>query len=272
MTLMCQVLEVSRTGYYDWITRPVSTRSRRHAALAVDVRAAFAEARGVHGSPRLVYDLTAQGVKACRNTVAKIMQEAGLAARPPKHFVPTTTDSTHTHPIAPNRLNRQFAPGGTQAAWVTDITYIPTGEGWLYLAAVMDLQTRRIVGFSMADHLRVELMIDALHMALGRAVPQAGLVHHSDRGVQYACREYQDLLASRGIVCSMSRTGNCYDNAVMESFWASLKVEEVYRQAYPTHAAARAAIFEYIEVFYNRKRRHSALGYLSPEAFAAQLN
>ena len=272
MTLMCQVLEVSRTGYYDWLGRPASNRSQRHAALAVEIKAAFAEARGVHGSPRLKHDLAAREVSACRNTIAKIMRETGLAARAPKRFVPQTTDSGHANPIAPNLLDRQFAAGSGQAAWVTDITYIPTQEGWLYLAAVMDLRTRRIVGFSMADHLQVELVMDALEMALGRAAPKEGLVHHSDRGVQYACREYQDLLASRGIVCSMSRTGNCYDNAVMESFWATLKVEEVYRQEYPTHAAARAAIFEYIEVFYNRKRRHSALGYLSPEAFAAQLN
>ena len=272
MTLMCQVLEVSRAGYYEWLKRPVSVRSQRHAALTVEVAAAFKEARGVHGSPRLMHDLAAREVAACRNTIAKIMQETGLAARSPKRFVPRTTDSSHANPIAPNRLDRQFAPGTAPAAWVTDITYIPTGEGWLYLAAVMDLRTRRIVGFSMADHLRVELVTDALQMALGRAAPQKGLLHHSDRGVQYACLEYQELLASRGIVCSMSRTGNCYDNAVMESFWATLKVEEVYRQEYATHAAAKAAIFEYIEVFYNRKRRHSALGYLSPEAFAARLN
>lgn len=271
--LMCTLLEVSPSGFYDWQGRPASPRDQRHAALTAQVTIAFQVARATYGSPRITCELAAQGVVVCRNTVAKIMQEAGLAGRPPRRFVPRTTDSAHACPIAVNRLDRQFAPGDSASpAWVTDITYVPTGEGWLYLAAVMDLRSRKIVGWAMAEHLRAELALEALHMALGRQGVAEGLLHHSDRGVQYACSEYQRLLARRGIVCSMSRRGNCYDNAVMESFWATLKVEEVYRRTYATRAQARQAIFEYIEVFYNRIRRHSALGYVSPEAFEASLN
>jgi transposase InsO family protein len=269
---MCEVLEVSPSGFYDWLERVPSVRATRHADLAAQVKRAFQASRETYGSPRITRELTHQGIPVCRNTVAKLMQEAGLAGRTPRRFVPRTTDSSHAHAIAPNQLDRQFEPGCGHPAWVSDITYIPTQQGWLYLAAVMDLRTRRIVGWAMADHMRVELVLDALHMALGRVGPQDGLVHHSDRGVQYACGEYRKLLEARGITCSMSRTGNCYDNAVMESFWATLKIEAVYRQDYATREQARQDIFEYIEVFYNRTRRHSALGYLSPEAFEASLN
>jgi transposase InsO family protein len=270
--LMCNILEVSPSGYYDWRDRAPSPRARRHAALSVQVQGAFHESRQTYGSPRITRELCASGVKACRNTVAKVMQEAGLMGRMPRRFVPKTTDSAHAHPIAPNTLDRQFAPGGDTAAWISDITYIPTAQGWLYLAGVMDLASRRIVGWAMADHMRAELVLDALQMALLRKRPGEGLLHHSDRGVQYACGEYRKTLEAHGITCSMSRTGNCYDNAVMESFWATLKVEAVYRQEYVTHEQAHADIFDYIEVFYNRQRRHSALGYLSPEAFEAGFN
>ncbi len=270
--LMCSVLEVSPSGYYDWKKRLPSARSVRHAQLTAQVKVAFDASRQTYGSPRITRELIDQGTQVCRNTVAKLMREAGLAGRMPKRFIPRTTDASHAHPIAPNELDRQFTPGRGMPAWVSDITYIPTDEGWLYLAAIMDLRTRRIVGWAMADHLRVELVLDALHMAIGRNRPDAGLVHHSDRGLQYACGQYRQLLKERGITCSMSRTGNCYDNAVMESFWATLKIEEVYRQEYATRQQARQCLFEYIEVFYNRIRRHSALGYLSPEAFAASLN
>ncbi len=205
--------------------------------------------------------------------VAKHMRQAGLAGRQARRFIPRTTDSLHEHPIAANVLDRQFEPGenGVQAL-VTDITYIPTKENWLYLAGVMELRSRRIVGWAMADHMKSDLVIDALKMALQRRKPEAGLLHHSDRGVQYACGDYRELLEAHGVTCSMSRTGNCYDNAVMESFWATLKTELIYRKEYLTHEEARRDIFEYIEVFYNRKRRHSALGYQSPEAFEAGLN
>ena len=273
MQLMCDILEVSRSGFYDWQKRLPGPRARRHADLLAQVKVAFHGARATYGSPRITRELADQGVRVCRNTVAKIMQEAGLAGRTPRRFVSKTTDSSHEHPIATNHLDRHFEPGDTSApAWVADITYIPTQEGWLYLAAVMDLRSRRIVGWAMADHLRAELALDALHMALKRTGTSEGLMHHSDRGVQYACGEYRRLLESRGIVCSMSRTGNCYDNAVIESFWATLKVEAVYRRQYATREQAMHEIFEYIEVFYNRIRRHSALGYVSPEAFEASLN
>jgi putative transposase len=270
--LMCQVLEVSPAGFYDWQTRGPSRQAQRRAALTAEIQAAFQESRQTYGSPRITRELLAQGIQVCRNTTAKLMREVGLAGRTPRRFVPQTTDSAHDHPIASNELDRQFAPGAGLRAWVADITYIPTEEGWLYLAAIMDLRSRRIVGWAMADHLRTPLVIDALRMALGRCRPEEGLLHHSDRGVQYACADYRQLLADHGIECSMSRTGNCYDNAVMESFWATLKVEAVYRQTYATHVQARHDLFDYIEVFYNRQRRHSALGYVSPEAFEASLN
>ena len=271
--LMCDILEVSRSGFYDFVRRQAGPRARRHADLTAQVTVAFHAARETYGSPRITRELVEQGVHVCRNTVAKIMRDVGLAGRTPRRFVPKTTDSSHAHPIAQNRLDRQFEPGDTATpAWVADITYIPTEEGWLYLAAVMDLRSRKIVGWAMADHLRAQLALDALNMALKRTGQSKDLVHHSDRGVQYACGEYRKVLESRGIVCSMSRTGNCYDNAVMESFWATLKVEAVYRRQYFTHQQAMHDIFEYIEVFYNRIRRHSALGYKSPEAFEAGLN
>jgi len=270
--LLCNMLEVSRSGFYDWQDRAPSPRAQRHAALTAQVKAAFHESRQTYGSPRVTRELTACGLKVCRNTVARIMREAGLLGRTPRRFIPRTTDASHDHPVAANLLDRQFAPGPGAPAWISDITYIPTQEGWLYLAAVMDLRSRRIIGWSMAEHMRVELVLDALHMAIARENPGQELLHHSDRGTQYACEKYRELLAARGIACSMSRTGNCYDNAVMESFWATLKTEEVYRNNYPTRQDALAAIFCYIEIFYNRQRRHSALDYLSPEAFQARLN
>ena len=182
------------------------------------------------------------------------------------------SDSTHTHPIAANLLARDFAADRPDERWCCDITYVPTAEGFLYLAVVMDLFSRKIVGWSMADHLRAELCVDALTMALGRRKPQAGLLHHSDRGVQYACERYRQMLEQHQMTCSMSRRGNCLDNAAMESFFATLKTELVHRQEYATRGAAVTSIFEYIEVFYNRKRKHSSLGYQSPEAFEASLN
>ena len=272
MQLMCDILEVSRSGYYDWIDRPQSPQAQRRAALAVHVKVAYQQSRQTYGSPRITRELADTGFGACRNTIAKIMREQGLFGRMPKRFIPRTTDATHDHPIAPNTLDRQFAAGTGAPAWISDITYVPTAQGWLYLAAVMDLRTRKIVGWAMADHMRVDLVLDALRMALVRRRPGAALLHHSDRGTQYACQAYRQLLADHQITCSMSRTGNCYDNAVMESFWATYKTEEVYRTTYETRTQATAATFHYIEIFYNRQRRHSALGYRSPEAFEATIN
>ena len=270
MKLMCDILEVARSGFYDWQGRGPSLQAQRRAALTVEVKEAFEASRRTYGSPRITRELADDGFKASRNTIAKIMRKERLFGRTPIGFVPTTTDSAHDHPIAPNVLDRQFAAGAGTPAWISDITYVPTQEGWLYLAAIMDLRTRRIVGWAMADHMRVDLVLDALSMALARGKPP--LLHHSDRGTQYACQDYRHLLAANDITCSMSRTGNCYDNAVMESFWATLKTEEVYRTNYATRQQATAAIFNYIEIFYNRQRRHSALGYLSPEAFEASIN
>ncbi len=274
VAIMCHVLEVSRSGFYDWQNRAPSARSRRRADLKAQVHVAFIASHETYGSPRITVELAEQGVRACRNTIARIMREDQLTARQKRRFVPRTTDASHDQPIAPNHLDRRFEAGPEAArAWVGDITYIPTKEGWLYLAAIMDVRTRKILGWAMADHLRAELALEALHMALGRSrIPVEGLMHHSDRGSQYACREYREVLESHGIVCSMSGRGNCYDNAVMESLWATIKTEEVYRQSYATRQEARDRLFEYMELFYNRHRRHSALGYLSPEAFEAQLN
>jgi transposase InsO family protein len=268
----CEVLEVSRSGYYAWRDRPVSPRQERRQELAVKIRVAHVESRRVYGSPRVLKALAAKGTAVSENTVAKIMQEQGLRAKSKRKFVPRTTDSAHDRPIAPNVLDRQFAADSPNCKWAGDITYIPTDEGWLYLAGVIDLCSRRIVGWSMGDHMRTELVSDALAMALARRRPGPGLLHHSDRGVQYASDDYQGLLAASQIAVSMSGKGDCWDNAVMESFWATLKTELVHHEHYQTREQARRSIFEYIEVFYNRKRLHSSLGYVSPETFEAGLN
>ena len=268
----CRVLEVSRSGYYDWLRRPQSPRDARRQELAARIQAVHADTRGRYGSPRIYQELRADGVAVCQNTVARVMRDQGLRAKAKRTFVPRTTDSAHHQPVAPNVLDRQFAAASPNRKWAGDITYIPTDEGWLYLAGVIDLHSRRLVGWSMADHLQTELAADALGMALARRSPGAGLLHHSDRGVQYASDQYQALLAKHGITVSMSGKGDCWDNAVMESFWATLKTELVHHEHYATREQARRSIFEYIEVFYNRRRRHSSLGYVSPETFEASRN
>jgi putative transposase len=269
---VCRVLAVSRSGYYAWRDRPMSDRQARADQLEAKICAVHEQTRCVYGSPRLCKALQSQGEAVCENTVAKVMRRCGIRARSKKTFVPRTTDSTHDRPVAANLLDRQFEASLPDQKWAADLTYVRTGEGWLYLAAVMDLCSRKIVGWSMSDHLKADLVSNALHMALQRRRPEAGLLHHSDRGVQYACEDYQHLLTQNGLVCSMSRKGNCWDNAMMESFFATLKSELVNHQQYATHEQARASIFEYVEVFYNRQRLHSALGYQSPEAFEAALN
>lgn len=272
LEVACEVLEVSRSGYYAWQNRPVSPQSRRRAELATKIQAIHADNRGVYGSPRIFQALVAQGEPVCENTVAKVMRLQGLRAKVKRKFVPRTTDSAHEQPIAPNLLDRQFQTSTPNRKWAGDITYIPTDEGWLYLAGVIDLCSRRIVGWSMADHMQTELVSDALSMAIARRQPGPGLLHHSDRGVQYASDDYQGLLQTHRIQVSMSGKGDCWDNAVMESFWATLKTELVHHEHYATRQEARQSIFEYIEVFYNRKRLHSSLGYVSPEAFEASRN
>jgi putative transposase len=267
--VICRVLEVTRGGFYAWQRRKPSLRQQRQEELTEKIRSVHQANRRVYGSPRIHRELLAGGEEVCRNTVARLMNRRNIRARIKRKYVPRTTDSCHEHAVAKNVLDRRFDTGAPNRKWVADITYVATQEGWLYLAAVMDLCSRKIVGWSMADHMRTDLAVDALNMAIARRQPERGLLHHSDRGVQYASEDYQELLKRNGIKCSMSEKGNCYDNAAMESFFATLKTELVHNEQYATHDAARASIFEYIEVFYNRNRRHSSLGYLSPEMFEA---
>ena len=261
--LMCQVLQVSPGGFYARRERPAGARQQRREVLKAEIEAIHQEFKERYGSPRIHEELQARGQHCCVNSVAKLMRRHGIAAKSKRKFR-CTTDSNHDLPVADNVLDRQFEPVAVNQAWVADITYIPTGEGWLYLAAVEDLYSRQIVGWSMSERVTSRLAVDALEMAVSRRLPGAGLVAHSDRGSQYASDHYQRLLGRHGITCSMSRRGDCWDNAPMESFFASLKKELVHHENYPTRAEARASVFEYIEVFYNRVRRHSALGYLSP--------
>jgi putative transposase len=265
--LLCETLGVSPAGYYAWRRRPRGARRRRRDALLVEVRAIHAEVKGRYGSPRIHAELVARGHGCCVNTVAKVMREAGIAAKTAKKFRCATTDSAHDLPVAENLLGRRFNPSGANESWVADITYIPTREGWLYLAAVEDLYSRRVVGWAMDAHMESRLVVDALAMAVQRRLPGEGLLAHSDRGSQYASEHYQRLLARHGIRCSMSRRADCWDNAPMESFFASLKKELIHDADFATRAEARAAIFEYIEVFYNNQRRHSSLGYVSPAEY-----
>jgi putative transposase len=267
--LMCIVLEVSRSGYYAWRQRPTSAQATRREQLVERIQAVHQDSRHRYGSPRVHAELQAQGTCCSQNTVAKLMRLRGIRSKMRRRFVVRTTDSRHGHPIATNRLNRQFQQPAANQAWAADITYIPTAEGWLYLAAVIDLYSRKIVGWATADHLRAELPATALRMALSERKPSQALLHHSDRGVQYACDDYQQLLAKHCLTASMSRKGNCYDNAVMESFFGTLKTELTHHETFTTREEARQTLFEYIEVFYNRKRRHSALGYRSPAEYEA---
>jgi transposase InsO family protein len=272
---MCHIFDVTRGGYYLHLKRPASPRDLRRVELLERIGKVYTDSRGLYGSPRVTAELKHDGVKVCQNTVAKLMRQRRLCSKIVRKFRPRTTDSNHPCPVAPNRLDRAFTAGKPNRKWCSDITYIPTDQGTLYLAAVIDLCSRKIVGWSMADHMKATLCLDALRMALLHRRPGEGLLHHSDRGVQYACDDYRALLEKHGIQCSMSRTGDCYDNAVMESYWGTLKQELLYQQhdgRFADHEQARRMIFEYIEVFYNRQRRHSAIGYLSPDLFEASLN
>ncbi len=264
--LLCDALDVSPAGYYAWRGRPASARQQRQDALLVEIRAIHAEFKACYGSPRVHAELAARGQDCSVNTVAKLMHDHGIRAKTARKFR-CTTDSNHDLPVADNLLGRQFDPDAPNEVWVADITYIPTREGWLYLAAVEDLYSRRVAGWSMADYLESRLVVDALELAVQRRLPGEGLLAHSDRGSQYASDHYQRLLAQHGITCSMSRRADCWDNAPMESFYASLKKELVHGADFATRAEARAAIVEYIEVFYNTQRRHSSLGYVSPAEY-----
>src|SRR5580692_9079186 len=269
--LLCETLEVSTAGYYAWRQRPTSSQEQRRTALVVEIRAIHAETKARYGSPRVHAELVARGQDCCVNTVARLMHDHDVRAKTARKFR-CTTDSNHDLPVAENLLDRQFNPAAANEAWVADITYIPTREGWLYLAVVEDLYSRRVVGWSMATHLESRLVVDALALAVERRLPGEGLLAHSDRGSQYASDHYQRLLAKHGIACSMSRKADCWDNAPMESFFASLKKELVHDADFATRAEARAALVEYLEVFYNNQRRHSSLGYVSPAEYERSEN
>lgn len=264
---MCRALGVSRSGYYAWRERQPSAADVRREELTEEVKGIHAEMKGRYGSPRIHAELVARGHACCVNFVAKLMQQAGVAAKTKRKFR-QTTDSNHALPVAENVLDRQFEPEEPNESWCADITYIPTREGWLYLAVVEDLFSRMVVGWSMAETMTSRLVVDALEMALARRrSSSSGLVAHSDRGSQYAGEHYQRRLSEERITCSMSRRGDCWDNAPVESFFASLKKELVHHEDYATREQAKASIFEYIEAFYNRVRRHSALGYVAPAEY-----
>ncbi len=265
--VQCRVLEVSRSGYYAWRDRPQSRTASRQAELTDRIREIHQRKHHAnYGAPRIHRELVAQGYACNRKTVEKLMCRAGIRARTCRRFRVQTTDSRHALPIASNRLARQFQPAARHRAWTMDITYIETDEGWLYLAVVEDLFSRKIVGWATSERIDSALVAAALQMALKQERPGVGLLAHSDRGVQYASDRLQALLARHGITCSMSRQGNCWDNAPTESFFATLKKELVHHERYATREAARRSLFEYIEVFYNRQRRHSTLDYQTPEA------
>jgi len=266
VALMCRVLKVSRSGYYAWSKRPASRHIQEDQRLGLEVAAIYRESRGRYGSPRVHAELRERGRRIARKRVARLMQTAGLRARE-RRRLRCTTDSRHGMAIRGNLLDRRFTMPTLNRGWVTDITYVWTLEGWLYLAVILDLFSRRVVGWSLSERLERTIALDALKMALQDRQPPQGLLHHSDRGSQYASHEYQQLLAAHGIHSSMSRKGNCWDNAVAESFFATLKVELVYPSRWSTRTQARNELFEYIELFYNRQRRHSALGYLCPNEF-----
>ena len=273
LTLMCRALGVSRRGFYAWETREPSEKARQDERLLMRVRAAFRHSHKTYGSPRVHRTRRLQEVRCGRKRVERLMREDGLVARRRRRYR-RTTDSTHALPVPGNLVARQFDVAhvdGPDRVWVSDLTYVPTREGWLYLATVLDLGTRRVVGWSMRDTLEAELALDALQMALARRYPAPGLVHHSDRGVQYASTAYRELLEAHGAVASMSRKGNCWDNAVAEAFFSTLEFELIEGANWGTHAEARKAIFRYIEGWYNRERLHSSLGYLSPVAYEEQL-
>jgi putative transposase len=263
---MCRVLEVSRSGYYDWAKRPESRRSKRHRHLVARIRQAHIESRQIYGSPRIHGELIDQGERVGRNTVARLMRKHDIQSKVHKRFV-VTTDSRKTKRPAGNILNGEFTADKANQKWASDVTFIPTRKGWLYLASVMDLYSRMIIGWSMGEKNSTELAQDALRMATLQRSQYQGVLLHSDQGVQYASGAYQEQLKKLGIVCSMSRKGNCWDNAPMESFFHSLKTEWVHFEDYKTRNEARLSIFSYIELFYNRKRRHSALQNKSPMVF-----
>jgi transposase InsO family protein len=272
LTELCETLEVSRSGYYAWVGRAPGRRAVENGLLRDKLQELFERNRRVYGSPRLTESLRREGWKCGRHRVARHMRFLGLRARQKKAFKPRTTDSRHRHPIAPNRLKEVNRPKALDRVWVSDITYIATGQGWVYLAGVMDLCSRKIVGWACADHLKTTLVQAALGQAVAARRPRPGLLHHSDRGCQYASEDYRAQLQQIKSLPSMSAAGNCYDNAAMESFWSTLKTEGLQQHRFQNQSEAELAIFDYIETFYNPKRLHSALGYQSPVEFELELS
>ena len=272
--VLCEHLEVSSSGYYDWLKRRTAPgpRALANQALAQQIKEIHVQSRQTYGSPRIVDELRKQGCRHGRNRIARLMQQARLCGREQRRYRVQTTDSHHDQPIAPNYLAQAPKATAPNQLWVADITYIETRQGWLFLAAILDLYSRKIVGWAMSEHIDTSLVLKALAMALLHRQPPANLLIHSDRGVQYASADYRQALSQAGLVASMSRKANCYDNATMESFWSTLKLELTYRRDFATRSQARTEIFDYIESFYNRHRAHSALNYHSPVDFENQNN
>jgi len=265
---LCEFLEVSQSGYYDWQKRDPSQRAGEDAELKAIIVDIWEASHRIYGLPRIHDALRERGIQIGKQRLARLMHEAGVQGKIPRRKRPRTTQRDDSHPVALNVLNRQFGVTERNAVWLTDITYIETDEGYLYTAGVMDLGSREIVGLAMADHMRTELTLKALEMAVVQQRPDPGLLHHSDRGSQYTSADYQQHVTDCGMIASMSRTGNCLDNAPMESFWATLK-RECADEVFASRRAARTAIFHYVMGFYNRSRRHSALGYQTPQSYAA---
>ena len=263
---MCLVIGASRSGYYRWKKQPQSNRQKDNDKILMEIRESHKNSRRAYGSPRITEDLQAKGTKCSENRVARLMKIHGIVGKATKKFK-VTTNSKHTLPVAENLLKQNFEAAKPNTVWISDITYVPTLEGWLYLAVILDLFSRQVVGWAMSDRLTSGFVVRALSQAIGRRHPASRCIFHSDRGIQYASTDFRDILRAYGFIQSMSRKGNCYDNAVAESFFHTLKTEHVYDYRYETRAEARQCIFEYIEMFYNRQRRHSALGYLSPVSF-----
>lgn len=263
---MCRVIEASRSGYYRWKKQPQSKRQKENEKILMEIKESHKNSRRTYGSPRVVEDLQAKGMTCGKNRVARMMKVNGIVGKAKKKFK-ATTDSKHNLPVAENLLKQNFETEKPNTVWTSDITYVWTSEGWLYLAVILDLFSRQVVAWAMSDRLTSDFVVKALYQAIGRRQPASGCILHSDRGIQYASAAFRDVLMAYGFIQSMSRKGNCYDNAVTESFFHTLKTEHVYDYRYETRAEARQSIFEYIEMFYNRQRRHSALGYRSPVSF-----
>ena len=272
--LLCQAFEVSKSGYYDWRERRrrPGPRHRQDVELKAHIRQFHQQSRQTYGAPRIQACLRTLGRRHGRNRIGRLMREEQLCGRQKRRYRVRTTDSNHQHPIAPNRLADRPGPAAPNCVWLADITYIPTAEGWLYLAGILDRYSRKIVGWAVSEHIDTALVTSAWQRALCHRQPPTGLIFHSDRGVQYASHSFRQSLQQAGTMPSMSRKANCYDNAAMEAFWSTLKLELIYREVFTTREQARAALFEYIEVFYNRQRLHSALGYQTPAAFEHAYN